>query len=423
MEIVPEPYDVPSLINDVVTLINVRIGDKPIEFIVEDSPTIPRTLVGDCVRLKQVLINMLTNAVKFTHAGHIKLVLEAVPVSGSTILLRGRVEDTGIGIKREDLPLLFGNFSQLDTKKNRNVEGTGLGLAITKNLLELMGGSISVESVYGRGTCFFFDVTQGFTESVPVVALDNAHKHKVGVWLAHESKAESLLAKMRSLEVPTDILTGPERLAEYTHVFFDYEKLASMDAAAVPDTKLIAISRDYHGGQGLPGNVVVMCAPLTTLAATRFLGEGGAADAWDIDDGLRNGIELVNVKCLVVDDNDINLIIAGSVLEELGAEVETALSGKAAIRKLEETAYDMVFMDHMMPDMDGVETAIFIRKMSAERCRSVPIVALTANAVGDVRAMFLENGMNDFLSKPLVMKELERVLREWLPKEKWKIKE
>ncbi|MDL2271934.1 response regulator [Desulfovibrio sp. OttesenSCG-928-I05] len=423
IEIVSEPYDVASFINDIVTMINVRIGDKPIEFIIEDSPDIPCSLMGDCIRLKQIVINLLTNAAKFTHAGHIIFALSAVPVSENNILLKGRIEDTGIGIKREDLPLLFQNFSQLDTKKNRNVEGTGLGLAITKNLLELMGGSITVESTYGKGSCFSFEVAQPVANHSPVVETPGPHNQKVAVWLRNSTKAESLRRTIERLGARADIVDGPEELGEYTHVFFEYDKYASINREQLPaTTRLIALSRDYFDNQGLPSDVTVSYAPLTSAVVARLLGYGGGTGNESYEDDMRQGLHILNARLLVVDDNEINLVIAKSIFSEYGAEVDTAESGAEALRKIEDTGYDIIFMDHMMPEMDGVEAAMHIRAMPLERCRTVPIIALTANAVGDVRTMFLESGMNDFLPKPLDIKDFERALRLWLPKEKWENK-
>ncbi|MDL2307552.1 response regulator, partial [Desulfovibrio sp. OttesenSCG-928-C06] len=418
IEIVSEPYDVASFINDVVTLINVRIGEKPIEFIIEDSPKIPRTLTGDCIRLKQILINLLTNAVKFTASGHIKLVLEPVPVNETSILLKGRIEDSGIGIKREDLPLLFENFSQLDTKKNRNVEGTGLGLAITKKLVELMGGSITVTSTYGEGSCFSFEVAQAVTDPVPVVQISGDNKYRVAIWLNNTALSESLARKCAQLGAQADIVNGPENLASYTHAFFEHEKIGAVNPDSLPETRLFSLSRDYLDNQGLPANTTLVFSPLSTAMVAHFL-EGSSGISLYAEDDIYGGLVLRNCTFLVVDDNDINLLIAASVLEEYGADVDTAMSGEEAIQKVRERNYDIVFMDHMMPEMDGVEATVLIRQMPEARCHTMPIVALTANAVGDVRSMFLESGMNDFLPKPLVMKELERCLREWLPRDKW----
>ncbi|SBV92935.1 putative Histidine kinase [uncultured delta proteobacterium] len=418
VEIVPEPYHVVSFINDVVTLINVRIGDKPIEFIIEDSPDLPCVLVGDCARLKQIMINLLTNAVKFTRSGSITLALEAVPVGdGGTVLLKGSVTDTGIGIKREDLPLLFENFSQLDTKKNRNVEGTGLGLAITKNLLELMGGSISVTSEYGKGSCFSFELVQTVADPAPAVRVGK-NDRRVGVWLDNARKSDSLVRKLTALGVEARAVDGPGDFGGFTDIFFDYGNMEKIPVETLKDVRLIGLSRNYLDNQGTPANVYAVFVPLTSAATARLF-EGDCAGSCCLAPAARCGLRVRNARVLVVDDNEMNLIIAQGILEEYGVQVETAVSGQDALRLVAENEYDIVFMDHMMPEMDGVEAAAFIRKMPGERFRALPIVALTANAVGDVRAMFLNSGMNDFLSKPLDVRELERSLREWLPGEKW----
>ena len=419
IKIIAEPYIVPSFVNDITTMVDIRIGDKPIEFIVEDSTTLPRMLTGDCARLKQIVINLLTNAVKFTHEGQITLSFEVEPMDdGTTVLLKCSVEDTGIGIKREELPLLFETFSQLDTKKNRNVEGTGLGLAITKNLLELMGGSIAVESTYGEGSRFSFEVAQVVADARPSVYPVQGRR-RVGVWLSHSVKADSLMRKLGSLGLEAYRVSEWDTLAEYTDIFCDSDAIAAIRAEDLPSTRLILLSRKYMNGHNLPQNVHVVCAPLTSLAVVQLFSEGVNENAGYVQDETRNTLQTRNVRILVVDDNSMNLTIAEGVLEDYGAEVDTVSSGEEALKKVAQTEYDIVFMDHMMPEMDGVETAVLIRKMPGARFQALPIVALTANAVGNVRDMFLENGMNDFVAKPLDMKELERALCIWLPREKW----
>ncbi len=420
LEIVPEPYYVESFINDIVTLISVRIGEKPIDFLIEDYHDIPRLLLGDSVRLKQILINLLTNAIKFTQSGHIRLTLRAIPVGqGETILFKAQVEDTGIGIKKEDLPMLFENFSQLDTKKNRNVEGTGLGLAITKKLVEQMGGSIKVESVYGKGSSFSFDLPQAVEDASPLLPIGNYDNMHIGVWLNSEVKAQSLFTKLEDIGATATIINNPEDMRNCTHVFIEHTSLKTFDPDMAPNTKFIAISRNYFESKDVKPNVIVAYAPLTTIVVARLL-EGAN---YTISDNAANETQfsmvIKDVRMLVVDDNSINLVIAQSVLEEYGAIVDTAISGEEALSLLNEKDYDMIFMDHMMPEMDGVETTMRIRQLPEEKFSLIPIIALTANAVGDVRSMFLECGMNDFLSKPLVIKELERVMRRWLYTEKW----
>ncbi len=421
IEIMPEPYYVESFINDIVSLINVRLGRKNIEFFIDDYHATPNILIGDSIRIKQVLINLLTNALKFTYEGHIRLNIGAEPAEkGEKTFLKVSVEDTGIGIRREDLPVLFNTFSQLDTKKNRNIEGTGLGLAITKSLVEEMGGSISVTSTYGKGSCFSFEIPQEVEENTPLLEKKDFGKIKAGVWLESKVKAEFLCQKLAHMGFEAHLIANETEIANYTHVFVDYYKLDSLDLSAFPETYIIAISRNYFEGKDMPDNVTVAYTPLTTIVMARLL-EGTVYHAGD-SAGRDAGFSLKThgVRALVVDDNSINLIITQSVLEEYDIAVDTVLSGEEAINNVKKVAYDVIFMDHMMPKMDGVEATQHIRALNGDRFSVVPIVALTANAVGDVRSGFIKAGMNDFLSKPLIIKELERVLRQWLPTDKWK---
>ncbi len=421
MEILPEPYYVESFINDIVTLINVRLAGKSIDLIIEDKHDLPRILHGDSLRLKQVLVNLLTNAVKFTQKGHIRLRIHSIPVGhSSTIILKVSVEDTGMGIKREDIGRLFENFAQLDTKKNRNTEGTGLGLAITKKLLEQMGGSIHVTSSYGEGSCFSFEVPQSVEDAEPLLPKGDYSNIHIAIWLKSEIKSTSLLEKFNDIGAKATIIKEASDFSSFTHLFMDHTKLRCFDAASIPHINIIALSRNYFESKDVPSNVTVAYAPLTTIVVARLL-EGSRYMVSDTAAKSDNTFSLVtnNARALVVDDNSINLIIAQSVLEEYKINVDTAISGEEAIQKNLENHYDIIFMDHMMPEMDGVEAATHIRNLSGERFSTLPIVALTANAVGDVRKMFIEAGMNDFLSKPIVIKEMERVLRHWLPTDKW----
>ncbi len=420
IEIIPEAYYVESFINDIVALINVRIGRKNIEFLVEDHHDIPSVLIGDSIRIKQVLVNLLTNALKFTYEGHIRFTLKATEAKkGEKTTLMVTVEDTGIGIKREDLPLLFNNFAQLDTKKNRNIEGTGLGLAISKSLVEEMDGEISVESTYGKGSTFSFKIPQIVEVETPLLTKKDFHDIKAGVWLESEVKAEFLRDKLNSIGACAKCISSVDELDNLTHVFTDYVNLDEIKPETKLDIFFIALSRNYFEGKDMPDNVSVAYAPLTTIIIARLL--EGSIQKNDCSSTMEPTFSLKTrgVRALVVDDNSINLIITQSVLEEYNIAVDTVLSGEEAINNVKKVAYDVVFMDHMMPKMDGVETTGHIRNLNGDRFSVVPIVALTANAVGDVRSEFIRSGMNDFLSKPLIIKELERVLRQWLPTDKW----
>ncbi|MDR1483171.1 MAG: response regulator [Synergistaceae bacterium] len=420
VELIPEKYNILSLVNDIVTMIHMRIGDKPLDFIVDDDPNMPMELVGDVTRIKQIAINLLTNAVKFTRNGHITLSVGAeFDEARELYRLNFLVKDTGIGIRKEEIPLLFGNFSQLDTRKNRGIEGTGLGLAISKKLVELMDGEICVESVYGQGSCFSFYVMQQVDDPKPAVILPPDERRRVAVWLASGIKAQGLVEKLKKMGTPCDIVDTPGNFAKYSHAFFDFDRYRYVRQVTCPDTKLIAISRNQLDDQGLPQHVKNLYAPVTSLVAACLLDEKSSFQSGNPQETGGMLLRLHETHFLVVDDNDINLVIAENALLSYGGQVSVASSGAEAVELVKENEYDIVFMDHMMPEMDGVDATRVIRALPGEKYSRLPIVALTANVVGDVRDMFLQSGMNDFLSKPLEFDEIERVLMELLPCDKW----
>ncbi|MDR3349633.1 MAG: response regulator [Acidaminococcales bacterium] len=427
VELLPEKYDVRSIINDIVAMIHMRIGDKPLDFIVDDDPEMPHEMIGDMTRIKQIAINLLTNAVKFTRAGNVIFSIGAEP-SGKIgyYKLKIAVRDTGIGIRKEDMPVLFNNFSQLDTRKNRGIEGTGLGLAISKKLVELMDGEIQVESVYGEGSCFSFYVMQKIEDKSPSTMLAGRDGLRVAVWFDNTEKALVTSRKIGKMGVSCDILAGPAEMGKYSHVFFDFAKYDDFDLGKIycPDTQLIAVTLRAPDTHELPPGIKLVTSPLTCLTIAQILGSH-AADAFS--KGLSEledvSLRLHGTRLLVVDDNDINLVIAENVLITYGGTVDTANSGAQAIELVQKNDYDIVFMDHMMPEIDGVDATKIIRALPGEKYRKLPIVALTANVMGNVRDLFMESGMNDFLSKPLETREIEKVLCEWLPRDKWSVDE
>jgi len=423
IDLVPEKYSVHSMINDIVTMIHVRIGDKPLDFIIDDDPDLPNELIGDATRIKQIIINLLSNAVKFTEKGHIIFSASAEPgdVEGQC-KLKCSVTDTGIGIRKEDIHTLFDSFSQVDTRKNRGIEGTGLGLAISKNLINLMDGEVFVESKYGNGSKFSFYVMQETTTSQSISKLPADELRKVAVWSptgkASSIKSRILADKIGKLGSACDIIKSPDSIADYTHVFFDLSKLDELLKISCPDTKLITEGYKHTANNEYPPNMEFVHMPLTSAVLERVL--GGEMDVLKKDElaEAKTTILLKDARLLVVDDIDINLIIAKETLSYYGGRVDVASSGQAAITMIKENDYDIVFMDHMMPNMDGVDVTKAIRALPEKKYKKLPIIALTANVVGDVRDVFIESGMNDFLPKPLESKEIIRVMQKWLPKEK-----
>jgi len=281
-----------------------------------------------------------------------------------------------------------------------------------------MDGEIGVESEYGAGSRFSFYVMQRFETFHPIPKLPADNRRRAAVWHSNETKAHILKDKIAKMGAKCDIIEDAENIGQYTHVFFDSVYFYEITEKPRP-ARLITVECGRIDSEKVPPNMEILKTPLTCLLLYRILG----GDADDVaESGAFGGefaVRLDNARLLVVDDIEINLMIAAEVLREYGGEVDSAKSGAEALEMIRENEYDIVFMDHMMPEMDGVDVTRVIRAMPGEKYRLLPVIALTANVVGDVRDLFIESGMNDFLSKPLDHTEIERVFREWLPKEKW----
>ena len=315
-EIIEDEYDLSSIINDVSTVTRVRLQETKTKYVLEIDDTIPAGMIGDANRIRQILQNILGNAVKFTKEGSVTLkVFWNNDKTNPEIMFD--ITDTGIGIKKENLTDIFGAFNQVDTRRNRDIQGTGLGLAISRELARLMEGDIEAESEYGKGSVFHVRIKQKIKKYSPI----------------GESVAKSLI-----------------------------------------DGK------------------------------------------YDIAQNSSETIEIKkpNAKVLIVDDIEMNLIIAQGLLKSYDINADIAMSGKQAIEMVKEKDYDLVFMDHMMPELDGVDTTRLIRALDGDKYKNLVIVALTANAINDAREMFLREGMQDFLAKPIEPKNLDAIILKWL---------
>jgi signal transduction histidine kinase/CheY-like chemotaxis protein/HPt (histidine-containing phosphotransfer) domain-containing protein len=315
-QITPAKYDTSSLLHDTLSIIMMRLMERPLELIVEIDPNIPSSLIGDELRVRQILLNLLSNAVKYTNEGFVKFRAWCETKSGDekTALLSFEISDSGIGIKTEDMPKLFEHFVRLDDERNTNVEGTGLGLSISRLLCEAMGGRIHSASEYGVGSTFTATIVQGIADERPIGPMD---------------------------------VKKPEK---------------NNDAGGVRFT-----------------------AP--------------------------------DFKVLIVDDIETNLRVAEGLLDPYKMKITGCTNGADALRLVRDGSFDLVLMDHMMPGMDGVEATKAIRALGG-RFEKLPIAALTASAVSGMREMFLENGFNDFLSKPVEIQKLGDLIERWVPAER-----
>lgn len=319
MEIVPVEYHISSLIYDLTNMIQIKAQKKDLQFTLNIDGGIPSVLYGDDVRIRQVLINILTNAVKYTDEGGITLTVrrqQDAAADGETELYF-EVRDTGIGIREEDIGKLFVAFQRIEEKRNRNIEGTGLGINIVIQLLELMGSSLQVESVYGQGSVFSFVLRQGVVDEEPVGDIQTRFSH---------------------------------------------------------------IVQEHH---------------------------------------YRAQLYAPKASVLVVDDNEMNRMVFKNLLKQTGISVAEAGSGEECLSLVRERHFDIIFLDHMMAGMDGMETLSRMREMPDDenKCNGTPVVALTANAVSGAREKYIESGFNEFLEKPIITDKLEKIIIGLIPEE------
>jgi CheY-like chemotaxis protein/anti-sigma regulatory factor (Ser/Thr protein kinase) len=436
MEIIPVKYMLSSLVNDTVNIIHMRLTEKPIRFFTNIEGNIPNNLIGDETRLRQILLNLLSNAVKYTDKGHIGLSITEQKREKEQVWLEITVTDSGKGIKPEDQARLFGRFVQFDTRKNLGIEGTGLGLAITKKLCEAMGGDISVKSEYGKGSVFTVHLSQGVSSTESFAAVENAADKKVLVYEGRVVCAKSVCWSLDNMGVPHTLVATQEEFSEamlreeWYCVFSGYglygkiKRVMDRSADDFPGGKKPLLALMVEWGMEAPiSNVRFVSLPIQSQSIGNILnGKADAKSFVDSSDNIR--FIMPKVRLLVTDDIAINLKVAEGLLAPYQATVDTCLSGAKAVETVKLRYYDLVFMDHIMPVMNGIEATRIIREWEAEqRARgiarsSVPIIALTANAVVGVREMFIENGFNDFLAKPIDVFKLDEILYRWIPKEK-----
>ncbi len=313
MGIVKGEYAFMSLMHDVLNNITLRAREKDLELKLNIASNIPCNMLGDDIRIKQVLTNIITNAVKYTQEGYIEITVTCEKSFGQYVDLTFKVKDTGIGIKPEDIKRMFESFERLEVNRNRNIEGAGLGMTITQNLLKMMRSNLEVESTYGEGSTFYFTLTQEVVNGEPIGDF--------------EQKLKQLTA--------------------------NYEYSTSFEAP--------------------------------------------------------------NATFLIVDDNTMNRKVFVALLKDSKVKIKEAASGAECLQLIKQQHFDMIFLDHMMPGMDGVETFKAMATLEGNKCLGTPVIALTANAIAGAKDRYLTMGFHGFLSKPVVPAQLEKMIRDFLP--------
>lgn len=421
MNIVEVVYEPLSIINSLANIVNTRIGSKKLEFTVDFDAKLPHKLYGDNIRVQQILLNLLNNAVKFTEKGEVHLQITFDEIDSETIMLKAVISDTGIGIKEQDFEKLFQSFQQVDSKRNRNIEGTGLGLAITQQLLKLMDGEISVESEYENGSTFYISLPQKIIDPAPSIPVPDSDL-KASLIIENEFVLRQVCKDLSALGIKYNDLEKHGSLESVTdgyiivekHLFGDRIKKSLADN---PKLKCLLIAPFESAADINMPRVKMLHKPVFSLGLYSALGLGD--NLAEIGDSNEDNFRFIapDAHILIVDDNPINLTVASGIIEPLQMQVDTATGALETIEKVKKVKYDIVFMDHMMPEVDGIETTHIIRRLIVGY-EDVPIIALTANAIGGTKEMFLREGMNDFVAKPIEVTDIVAAIRRWLPKEK-----
>jgi signal transduction histidine kinase/CheY-like chemotaxis protein len=421
MEIVPGEYEFSSLINDVITIIRMRLREKPVYFAVNMDSVIPRKLYGDVVRVRQILLNLLSNAVKYTHQGHIIFTVDLEEGGEESLVLKFSIADTGVGIKPEDMGKLFGNFSRLDSRINQGVEGTGLGLAITRNLCRIMGGNVAVDSEYGEGSTFTAYIPQGIRDRAPFAAVNGPETKRVLVYETREVYGNSIVWSIDNLGVSCKLAAGAEDFTaalETEHFDFIFAASFLFEEARRElrnrgaGTTLVLLAEYGESVSGRETRFIAM--PAHSISIANVL--NGVEELRSCnEDGPVLRFTAPEARVLIVDDIKTNLDVAEGLLAPYAMRVDTCLSGEEAVRLVQKNKYDLVLMDHMMPGMDGIETTKAIRALPGEYFQKAPIAILTANAIAGMRDMFLKSGFNDYISKPIEIGKLDELIARWIP--------
>lgn len=416
-------YSPATMCSDICSIISARLSKKSLHFFTDLDPFLPRQLIGDEMRIREILTNLLANAVKFTVSGKIELRLCAKNLSETKTELSFFISDTGSGIKEEDQKHLFRQFSRVDPKKNQTIMGTGLGLSISKKLTELMGGSITVESEYGKGSTFIVTIPQEISLADPMIPTsDKMEQAEVYVYLpeSDEELSKYVIRELRKLHIHPSLISSVSSISlgrsnKNSYLIIQQADFPScqetIDSLFLQDHVLLLMknsdtteSKYYNYQQMYPYNLMMQTANILNGHPVKT-----ASKKTDVYEDTT----FPSARILIVDDNDVNSSVAKRLMEPYEMDIDVASNGFDTLTMASAKDYDLIFLDHMMPGMDGIETVQKLRKMEGIR-KNLPVIALTANVFSDAKTYFKEQGFSDFLAKPINVKELHNTLLQYL---------
>ncbi|MCM1065145.1 MAG: ATP-binding protein [Eubacterium sp.] len=434
MELAEESYNITSTITDIINMALTMENGKHLELIVDCEADLPSNLVGDEQKLRRIIINLLGNAIKFTREGGVILSIKGRKEEYGINLLVS-VRDSGIGIERRDLEKIFTSFSQVNSKRNREKGGVGLGLAITQALVRSLGGFIAVDSVPGIGSEFKFTIPQKVLDETPIVSVKNKKNLFAACYInmdkydysvvreGYENCIHHIVEQLGIMFRVCRNLPELKRRTEYekySHLFIGWEEYCEdrLYFEKLAEDHTVVLLLDYGQETMARGNMLRIYKPFTVLSIAAVFNGQRIVQNDEQHISLHKRFIAPNASVLVVDDNAMNLKVMARLLLPYQIKVSMAGGGMEALEKLDKITYDCVFLDHMMPEMDGVETLHKIRQKPGTYFQSLPIIAFTANAIGGAREMFLSEGFDDFIAKPIELSVLERMLRRYIPTQK-----
>jgi signal transduction histidine kinase/CheY-like chemotaxis protein/HPt (histidine-containing phosphotransfer) domain-containing protein len=429
LELVEVPTALASLLTDVAGLINLKAAEKNLEFVSRVDPLAPSSVICDDIRLKQVLLNLLNNAVKFTREGHVGFRLSCETARGDMVRLCFEIYDTGIGIKPADAEMIFQPFAQTDKYMNRSVEGTGLGLPISCKLVSKMGGELKVRSEYGRGSVFYFSIEVKAASSMSLAYALNPSSKRVLLLMdsLHGGEYRDALGDLGvAADICSDEASFRALIAEtpYTHLIYRYgygHRIIEANMERVPPPCQVVAVKNIRvaAKQNTGANIEVLFEPALVTSMAQVMNNAIAPDTRGApaDSDSIGAFTCVGAEILLVDDNDINLMVESELLRQYGVEADTAEGAREAYEMVRGKEYDIIFMDHMMPEINGIEATKTLRATPGWT-RTAPIIALTANAITGMKETYISCGMSDYISKPIEIPDLNHTLLKWLPREK-----
>jgi len=430
MQIQKEKYSLASLVNDIINITRIRITDSEIRFVVYLESNLPDILIGDEVRIRQALINILGNAVKHTKKGYISLTVKGTVIDENNVNMFISVEDTGSGIKQEDIENLFEEYFQVNSTSS---DGVGLGLAITKGIVMAMNGEISVESEFGKGSKFTMNIPQQIESPGKLATVENPDEKSTLIYDRRGLYTDSLHYAITDLGVKCDTATSRETFTDlvsnnhYSFIFIPGAQLkdvkdiisdAEPGSGSDSTTQIVLLTEFGETVQGTDSVSISM--PVHVITAANVLNGITRRYLYNESNKRVKMFAAPDASILIVDDISTNLRVARGLLAPYKMDIDMRISGLEAIEAVKSKKYDLVFMDHRMPEPDGIETTKRIRSLADEDpyFADLPIIALTANAVTGMKELFMQNGFNDFMSKPIDTNMLNSVLEKWIPENK-----